>query len=41
MFLNFARQYGDRNEVDTKWNALLEFEANIMKRLSRTESIHG
>ena len=41
MFLNFARQYGDRNEVDTKWNALLEFEANIMKHLSRTESIHG
>lgn len=41
MFLNFARQHGDRNEVDTKWNALLEFEANIMKRLSRTESIHG
>ena len=41
MFLNFARQYGDRNEVDAKWNALLEFEANIMKHLSRTESIHG
>jgi len=41
MFLNFARQYGDRNEVDAKWNALLEFEAKIMKDLSRTESIHG
>ena len=41
MFLNFARRYGDRNEVDAKWNALLEFECNIMKRLSRTERIHG
>ena len=41
MFLNFARQYGKRNEVDAKWNALLEFEAKIMKELSRTESIHG
>ncbi|MFL2624028.1 MAG: tRNA-(ms[2]io[6]A)-hydroxylase [Flavobacteriaceae bacterium] len=41
MFLNFARQYGNRNEVDTKWNALLEFEAKIMKDLSRTKSIHG
>ena len=41
MFLNFARQYGNRNEVDAKWNALLEFEAKIMKDLSRTESIHG
>ena len=41
MFLNFARQYGNRNKVDAKWNALLEFEAKIMKDLSRTESIHG
>ena len=41
MFLNFARQYGNRNEVDAKWNTLLEFEAKIMKDLSRTESIHG
>lgn len=41
MFLGFARQYGDRTEVDKKWNALLEFEADIMKNLSKSESIHG
>ncbi len=41
MFLSFARQYGDRAEVDEKWQALLQFEAGIMKNLSKTESIHG
>ena len=40
-FLGFARQYGDRTEVDKKWNALLEFEAEIMKTLSVDKTIHG
>ena len=41
MFLGFARKYGDRNEVDQKWQDLLEFEAEIMKDLSKRETIHG
>ncbi|TMM55882.1 tRNA-(ms[2]io[6]A)-hydroxylase [Maribacter algarum] len=41
MFLKFARQYGDREEVDKKWQNLLEYEAEIMKNLSKSESIHG
>ncbi len=41
MFLGFARQYGDRKEVDQKWNELLDFEAVIMKSLSKSETIHG
>ncbi len=41
MFLSLARQYGNKNEVDEKWNALLEYEAQIMKGLSKHESIHG
>ncbi|WP_299111562.1 tRNA-(ms[2]io[6]A)-hydroxylase [uncultured Winogradskyella sp.] len=41
MFLNFARKYGDRKEVDDKWEALLDFEANIMKSLGNKETIHG
>jgi tRNA-(ms[2]io[6]A)-hydroxylase len=41
MFLKFARQYGDRQEVDQKWQDLLEYEASIMKNLGRKESIHG
>ena len=40
-FLGFARQYGDKDDVNKKWNDLLEFEANIMKSLSISESIHG
>lgn len=41
MFLGFARQYGDRKEVDTKWQQLLDYEASIMKNLSKKETMHG
>ena len=41
MFLNFARKYGDRTEVDEKWEALLDFEAEIMRNLGSKETIHG
>jgi len=41
MFLKFAREYGDREIVDKKWQELLEFEAHIMKELGKNESIHG
>lgn len=41
MFLGFARQYGNRQEVDEKWQQLLDFEAEIMKGLSKSETIHG
>ncbi|MDX1462749.1 MAG: tRNA isopentenyl-2-thiomethyl-A-37 hydroxylase MiaE, partial [Marinirhabdus sp.] len=41
MFLGFARQYGERAEVDTKWNELLAFEAEVMKELGTKETIHG
>jgi tRNA-(ms[2]io[6]A)-hydroxylase len=41
MFLGFARKYGDREEVDKKWQALLDYEAEIMKDLGRKETMHG
>ncbi|RAV28225.1 tRNA-(ms[2]io[6]A)-hydroxylase [Sinomicrobium soli] len=41
MFLAFARKYGDREEVDQKWQALLEHEAGIMKDLGKRETMHG
>ncbi|MEM0516950.1 MULTISPECIES: tRNA-(ms[2]io[6]A)-hydroxylase [Aequorivita] len=41
MFLGFARQYGDRKEVDQKWHDLLSFEAEVMKDLGKHQSIHG
>ena len=40
-FLGFARQYGERKEVDKKWEALLEFEAELMKTLNVSKTIHG
>ena len=41
LFLNFARNYGDRKVVDDKWQKLLIFEAEIMKSLESKETIHG
>jgi len=42
MFLQFARQYGENiTVVNKKWNDLLVFEAQIMKNLGTSESIHG
>lgn len=41
MFLKFARKYGEREEVDRKWQDLLNFEAEIMKDLGKDKTIHG
>lgn len=41
MFLSFARQYGNRSEVDKKWQDLLDYEAQIIGGLDNREAIHG
>ncbi len=41
MFLTFARKYGNREEVDKKWQDLLDHEASIMKNLGKKETMHG
>ncbi|WP_282123471.1 tRNA-(ms[2]io[6]A)-hydroxylase [Algibacter mikhailovii] len=41
MFLGFARQYGDTDEVNAKWKDLLEYEAKIISNLGTSEAIHG
>lgn len=41
MFLGFARQYGNKKEVDTKWQQLLDYEAKIISNLGTSEAIHG
>ena len=41
MFLGFARKYSKREDVDKKWQQLLDYEADIMKDLSKKETIHG
>lgn len=40
-FLKFARAYQDRKIVDEKWNALLAFEAEMMKERGNLAKIHG
>ncbi len=41
LFLKLARQYGDREEVDRKWQELLDYEAGIVKGLGKSETVHG
>ncbi len=41
MFLGFARKYGNKKEVDTKWQQLLVYEAEIMSELGKKETVHG
>ncbi len=41
LFLGFARKYGNRKEVDQKWQQLLEYEAQIMQEFSTGDAIHG
>ena len=41
MFLSFARKYGNKKEVDTKWQQLLDYESKIISNLGKTEAIHG
>ena len=42
LFLKFARQYGQNDkEVNQKWEALLEYKAELMSQLGKKETIHG
>ncbi len=40
-FLKFARQYGGDIDVEKRWQEFLEFEAEIIKKYGRKETIHG
>ena len=40
-FLNFARKYGEGINVDERWNAFLEFEASLMEKYGKKETMHG
>ncbi|AEV32028.1 tRNA-(ms[2]io[6]A)-hydroxylase [Owenweeksia hongkongensis] len=41
MFITLARDNGNREEVDEKWDKLLDFEAEVMKDFGDKELIHG
>ena len=40
-FLGFARKYGNGIDVDKCWQEFLEFEAQLLKKYGKTETIHG
>ena len=40
-FLGFARQYQDRQTVDKKWQGLLDYEAEFMKKRGVKPKVHG
>lgn len=41
MFLGFARQYHDVDEVNQKWSELLDYEAEILESFQDGASVHG
>lgn len=41
LFLKFARQYGEREEVDAKWQSLLKYEAEVIANLKNEDKVHG
>ena len=42
LFLKLARKYSVQKEkVDYKWKSLLEFEAELIKKIGNKEFIHG
>lgn len=41
MFLKFARQYHDVEEVNQKWSDLLDYEAKVLESFQDGASVHG
>lgn len=40
-FLKYARQYGGGIDVDARWQEFLDFEATLMEKYGKTETMHG
>ena len=40
-FIGFARKYNHGIDVDKRWNDFLEFEAGLMLKYGKKESVHG
>ncbi len=41
LFLGYARQFGAGMDVDSRWNAWLEFEDSIIVNYGKKETVHG
>ncbi len=40
-FIGFARKYGQGVDVDKRWNDFLAYEAEVITRYGKSETIHG
>lgn len=40
-FINFARKYGGKVDVDARWKDFLDYEASLMEKYGNSETIHG
>ncbi len=40
-FIGFARKYGTGIDVDARWQAFLDFEATLMDKYGKKETMHG
>lgn len=40
-FIQFARQYGGKVDVDQRWKEFLDYEATLMTQYGRKETMHG
>lgn len=40
-FITFARKYGQGVDVDKRWNEFLAYEADVISRYGKSETIHG
>jgi tRNA-(ms[2]io[6]A)-hydroxylase len=40
-FLGFARKYGEGIDVDKAWKDFLDFEATLMEKYGKSETMHG
>jgi tRNA-(ms[2]io[6]A)-hydroxylase len=42
LFIGFARKYGaDTEDIDARWQQWLDYEAGILRKYSKKETIHG
>lgn len=40
-FIGFAKKYGKGIDVDQRWQDFLDFEASLMEKYGKTETMHG
>lgn len=41
LFIKFARKYGEGIDVDQRWQEFLDYEARVISKYGKSETIHG